>query len=423
VAPPTVNDNYPLVQSYSAVGTAGWDDHDKLNVEPLVDDLAYLMDTDGLASGGGHLGTYVEDMEDGINQYLVGKGLHNDFYVHLEPSPDFEWIEAEIERCQDVVLLLGFWQWHEGSPTHAGGEGYWVRIGGHYVTCAGVNSDKYKLGVSDPYWDSAEAGGDGRVPVSHAYPHDSSVHNDAQYVSHDIYQVVDSDSPGGPWALEDYAVGNDVSNFEGQNWADDLLNYEGEYSPDLPVHTEIDYAVAVSPYAVPTPTPTASPSKTVPTTGGPTPTRTQEPGKPGPTRTDEPTQEPGEPTEEPGKPTEPAATATYTPAPTLPGGKSAATFVTSYYGLGDGYIWVSVHLSSDPTGGWADLVHDVEIYFDGKLVYYEYFADAMPVCQEQVFNVPYEGNPPEEIIVHLTGIAPEHRNLGQIGSSYWPPQQ
>jgi len=73
------------------------------------------------------------------------------------------------------------------------------------------------------------------------------MHNDTQYVSHDIYNVTNSTSPGGLWALENYTVDKDISNFIGQNWAPELIPYNGSYMPNLTVHTEVDYAVAVSP--------------------------------------------------------------------------------------------------------------------------------------------------------------------------------
>jgi hypothetical protein len=232
--PPTIKDSYPMVTAYGK-----WDDHDPQNAPKLVEDLAYLMNTDGQRTGIGQPGTDVYDLQKGIDLYLNNAGLYGYYYEQTVRSPEFPWIEAEVERCEDVILLLGFWQ--ELGPDE------WVRIGGHYVTVAGVNSDTWQIALSDPYWDRAETGAPGRVPASHVYPHASSVHNDAQYVSHDIYDVIDSDSPGGPWALKDYALGKDISNFIGQNWANDLLQYQWAYDPSLPVQTEIDYAVAVSP--------------------------------------------------------------------------------------------------------------------------------------------------------------------------------
>jgi hypothetical protein len=185
VPPPTISDSFGLVTSYNP---GGWDDHFKLNVDPLVKNLAFLMDTDGQQSLDGHIGTRWLDMVAGINQYLVQQGMTNQFEVHSMEFPEFEWIEEEIEKCQDVVLFLEFWQlidndWYpftEEASLEAG----------HYVTCAGVNSSIFELLISDPWQDAFEAGtAPGRSPVSHPYPHTSDIHNDTQYVSHDAYNV------------------------------------------------------------------------------------------------------------------------------------------------------------------------------------------------------------------------------------------
>jgi hypothetical protein len=53
-----------------------------------------------------------------------------------------------------------------------------VRVGGHYLTCAGVNSQDLQIGVSDPCWDIQN-------PTQNY-----TQHNDPQYVSHDVYDVV-----------------------------------------------------------------------------------------------------------------------------------------------------------------------------------------------------------------------------------------
>jgi hypothetical protein len=108
-----------------------------------------------------------------------------------------------------------------------------------------------QLGISDPYYDNAEAVGPGDIPVPHpAHLADATVHNDTQYVSHDIYNVTQiMPGPGGPpcWALLNYAGGNSIVNFLGQNSGPGLP--PGLYYPELPVVTIIDYAVAVSPTA------------------------------------------------------------------------------------------------------------------------------------------------------------------------------
>jgi hypothetical protein len=221
-----------------------WDDHDPRNVDPLVRDLAFLMDTDGRRTGLAHFGTDFIDMQTGISQYLQQMGINpigdcdgdgdvddddiailepalgsvpgapnwdmradivpdnivdildwnmllawygrtGSFYEHTEEFPDFLWIEDEIYRCEDVVLFLEFW-FFDGLE--------WIPLfdnpsleSGHYVTCAGVNSTTYELLIADPYSDAAEAGWPGDVPVPHPYPHPPTVHNDTQYVSHDAY--------------------------------------------------------------------------------------------------------------------------------------------------------------------------------------------------------------------------------------------
>ena len=402
VAPPVVNDNYPLVQSYSPGGptAAGWDDHDPLNVQPLVDDLAYRMDTDGQTTGGSHSGTMVERMHTAVNQYISDKGLQDLFYAHMERSPEFAWIAQEVERSQDVVLLLGFWEWQGdvGSPN-----GEWVRIGGHYVTCAGVNTETHQVGISDPYLDNAEAGGDGRVPVAHAYPHDAAVHNDAQYVSHDMYDVVLSMSPGGTWQLGDYPVTDAmVHNFAGMNFADDLLAYQGDYDGGS-INVEIDYAVAVSPMGTATPTPTATSTatatgvatQTVPPTAVPTATRTAPPTT-GPT---------GVPTQTGG----PTQTPPPTPDPSAP-------VITGIH---------SVHRSNPAMGGYTLEIHCLPTYFPQGTDIYDlhifngeqhlssvYYDTPLVPCQW--YYIDLEGTPPQCLTIYLTDE--DHNIIGRIAS-------
>jgi len=272
---PTINDGFPLVQTYNAQ----WDDHDPLNVPPLVEHLAFLMDTDGRRTGIAHSGTDVHDMEAGLAHYLSWTGVNpagdvngdgvvdttdgnmiaaaygsipgspnwnlaadiwpastsyppvadnivnlNDqllwsnnygrtglFYEHTVMQPDFFFIEEEVERCQDVVLLVGYWLFDPQSGT-----GWYREPGGHYVTVAGVDSTDMKLALSDPVQDAFESGliPEGRIPVPHGHlpPEPPYVtHNDAQYVSQDIYSVAQISPPwlppcpGGNWMLVNFA--------------------------------------------------------------------------------------------------------------------------------------------------------------------------------------------------------------------------
>jgi len=301
VVPPTMNDGFPLVQTY---GQGLWDDHDPLNVPPLVEHLAFLMDTDGRRTGSMHSGTDVNDMQAGLTHYLSWTGVNplgdvngdgtvtptdyfivsaiwgsspgnatwdlradiwpaslayppstdnvindNDlnlvannmgqtglFYEHTVPRPDFYDIEWEVEQCQDVVLLIGYWYWNEYSLE-------WYRESGHFVTVAGVDSTNLKLAVCDPTLDAFENHliPEGRVPVPHIHPAIEppyDTHNNASYVSQDIYSVDQINNiipsppfppcPGGDWTLLNYA----------------------DYQPTPPFFAVIESAVITSPSGI-----------------------------------------------------------------------------------------------------------------------------------------------------------------------------
>lgn len=250
VPPPTINDNYPLVQSYSP---GQWDDHNPLNLIPFVDDLAWRMDCDGQRTGGTWSGTYVDDMYAAILQYLADRELDDNYAVMMVEKPTFDWVAAEVEKCEDVILLLGFWTWDY--------EMGWERVGGHYVTTAGVDWVNRNIAFSNPIKDSAESGWPGRVLdgtiITHDHsgedPNNRTVHNDAGNISHDIYDVVSTDSPGGTWGLADYAISyQQIKNFFGQNFPRDLPQ---EFKPKrerrayagAEIQTEVEYAIAISP--------------------------------------------------------------------------------------------------------------------------------------------------------------------------------
>ena len=113
------------------------------------------------------------------------------FYEHTtDVYPDFHYLEEEVLKSQDVIILLGFYYFN-GT--------IWLRDGGHYVTVAGVNSTTQEFLISDPIKDEFDAGRTpGYSPISHVYPHNSTVHNDVSLVSHDAYRVFNA---GGYWIL------------------------------------------------------------------------------------------------------------------------------------------------------------------------------------------------------------------------------
>ncbi len=267
VPPAAISDSYSLVTAYGP-----WDDHDPQNVGPLVTNLSWLMDTDGMRTGLSHTGTFFTDMQAGISQYLAQQGLnpygdcdgngvvdYNDvlmltkafnsrpgspnflacdinhdnkvdikdililgnnlwkvgqFYEHTVEFPSISYIENETYACEDVVLLLEFWQWDGATWTRYDGTslGYNLPGGqaGHYVTVAGVNSTASEILISDPFYDAFEGGMvPGQSPFPHAYPHNADVHNDTHFVSHDAYWATPSIlSPplgyGAVWELPNY---------------------------------------------------------------------------------------------------------------------------------------------------------------------------------------------------------------------------
>jgi hypothetical protein len=310
-------DNFTLVSDYGA-----GDDHSAANVPLLIKNLAVAMQTTSKGT------TYIEDMQNAIHQWFIDTGLVNDFTETTYNKPTFQFVESEIERSQDVILLIGYYnkakivdqqqtQWNQvvdlphmtghlqsftpsvnvldavqvllsgnyPTPTtvkvsiwnqlpapgltplgtsqmtiiplgptwyqfhfdpsisltpgalyyisvdelttiynihwhyynqdvYPGGIAFWegppwvftpqpdkdfafkteyygdecYRIGGHYLTCAGVNSQDLKIGVSDPCWD-----------IQSPTP-DYTKHNDPQFVSHDVYDVLN----GSPCSNLDY---------------------------------------------------------------------------------------------------------------------------------------------------------------------------------------------------------------------------
>jgi hypothetical protein len=258
IPPPTINDHFSLVAAFGA-----WDDHDSRNVVPLVEKLAWFMDTDGRLTHLLHKGTSAADMQAGLTHYLSWSGVNplgdvdgdgsvtladanlvtialgswpgsltwnlaadlnqdnlvnmidlnivtahmgqtGKFYEHTVHQPEFRDIVQEVEKCQDVVLSIGYWIW-TGSM--------WYREDGHFVTVAGVNPQDIKVAISDPIRDAFEKGliPEGRIPILH--PHmppepPYTTHSNAAYVSQDIYSVVPVPPvpPGlpGKWVLANF---------------------------------------------------------------------------------------------------------------------------------------------------------------------------------------------------------------------------
>jgi len=232
--PPVISDHFSMVESYNL---SSWDDHDPRNVQPLIEELAYLMDTQGLRTGLAHYGTY--DTEAGLAQYLQIHGINpygdadgngvvdeNDgaiveaAYGSVPGSPNWD-MRADFNQDNEVNALDNF-----TVISHMGEEGMFSIIRmvdpsydaikeqfelgnpvllnlqlwhgeklevGHFTTLAGINSTLKEILVSDPYCDAYEwCCSLGIVPLPHTHPTNEppcEMHNDPQYVSYDAYEV------------------------------------------------------------------------------------------------------------------------------------------------------------------------------------------------------------------------------------------
>jgi len=250
VPPPAKSDHFPLVESYNPA----WDDHDPQNVIPFVDDLAVMMGTNVAGT------TNVYKMQAAIDKLLKDKGLDTVLYEKTLKKPTFGEVEAEVEKSEDVILLLGFWRYDPYADK-------WYRIGGHYVTVAGVDSINGLIKISDPFFDTPF---DGTYGINHGTSYDSSTHNDAKWLSHDIYAVSTTHvSPGGLWELPEYHDESRITydgttldpldvmemvrdNFYKQNVPAEFVTYQEPDPTQLPEITEVEYAVVISPRFVPT---------------------------------------------------------------------------------------------------------------------------------------------------------------------------
>ena len=243
--PPTISDHYPLVEAYGQ-----WDDHDPRNVAPLVLDLAARAHTDGIMEHAGDwLGTRPEDLAEALRAYLRSKGLLGEYSVTLEAWPSHASVYDRVRRSEDVLLLLGFWE-HQPDG--------WRRLGGHWVTAAGMECLKgVSIAISDPFLDAAEAGYPGRYlpTVGHSYPHTYTLHNDAAFISHDVYGLWQR-SEGGRmlWGLMNYVRRDPTTQewypplepFMGANTPPELAQFQAEEHQGGPIETRVEYMVVVA---------------------------------------------------------------------------------------------------------------------------------------------------------------------------------
>ncbi|MCK5261101.1 MAG: hypothetical protein KAJ44_02890 [Thermoplasmatales archaeon] len=97
-------DEFSLVENYGVA-----DDHSSDNVPLLIEKLARAMNTTDKGT------TYISDMQNAVNEWFTDTGLADWFEETTYNMPTFEFIEGEIERSQDVILLLGFYDYVIGD--------------------------------------------------------------------------------------------------------------------------------------------------------------------------------------------------------------------------------------------------------------------------------------------------------------------
>lgn len=182
-------------------------------------------------------GTLVDSIASGLNRYF------EDYDFQLEAAaverPDFYEISDLLLQNENMVLLLGFWQL----------DMTWNRVGGHFVSLAGACVESTDVALSDPARDAAEDSWSGRVrPTEHpSHTLGDTLHNDTEYVSHDIYWLLTESHLGGDWRLVQYHEYAKIDLFEGQNFQPDQEPYAVPYDSILPIYTEVEYAVLIHP--------------------------------------------------------------------------------------------------------------------------------------------------------------------------------
>jgi hypothetical protein len=95
----------------------------------LVERLAWYFNTDGVQTGYcQHNGTEVHEMYQGIQNWFDsehfadGSTLAETLCVKLWQKPTFALVESLVEKCEDVILLLGFWYFEPEIPQFIRGD-------------------------------------------------------------------------------------------------------------------------------------------------------------------------------------------------------------------------------------------------------------------------------------------------------------
>jgi hypothetical protein len=239
------DDIFPLVLDYHGQGESNpgpsTDDHNINNVNDLtsnwdqeglefgnelVERVAWYVDTNGCRTGNDIWGTNLNSMYYGVLEWLEDVGLSQYFQVEMIYPPEIDSIPfnynlilsdtfdnaqgilydpldlTDINQILENQEVLTF---HNIASKVINGSFIVLGINGmdedknihfaHWVSIAGISISQSQIALSDPYFDNA----------NHTF--DYTLHNDAAFISHDIYDV-NTTSPfpddADYWWLEDY---------------------------------------------------------------------------------------------------------------------------------------------------------------------------------------------------------------------------
>ena len=210
------NDTYPLVTTYTTIGTPtpgpNPDDHNFNNVndlatrwkhgrgaKELIEQLAWYCNTNFCRYPfiRGHAGTHAAFLEKGAKQWIADAGLQDHYTVEGIWNPDFSLIVEKLQNNSGIILNLLLYN----SDAIL-----FQTFLGHYVAVAGINPNG-SIALSDPFQNTANP-----TPAP-------AEHNDANVVSYDIY-LVNFTSPfpeKASWWLMDY-FDFGVKKFGGLAW-------------------------------------------------------------------------------------------------------------------------------------------------------------------------------------------------------------
>jgi hypothetical protein len=202
--------------------------------DSLIRLLSFYFNTDPLAGGG----TLVDSVDIALDS------LFEDYSVNLYDTVLQNPRLLDVSQYGDSIpttMLVGLWQRIDEV---------WYRVGGHYVSTAGICNLNSWLAISDPARDNAESGGMGRIlPTHQSHQDDHALHNTNGYVSHDIYvsllETVDTLGEN-LWGVQDYS-GEDLpwSQFEGLDFQADQLVHAHAYDPSQKLYAVVEYAIVI----------------------------------------------------------------------------------------------------------------------------------------------------------------------------------